>query len=806
MPFWTTTSQFVIPTIEEALFGEFTKKRHHRLISSYIFNESIEWSKIKLTEILKKVSAAPTTPLLMLFSEICKGKSMEVEHLCGIYAKDHTASAASSTNPPAWTPRFKMPDNAALVKNYTYWATVWIRINCTYALLEYSENLKHVKATQFMNAHIPVIRYLDSLDDPSDECITIQLVCSLYQKLGKSRFDEDRNLIKIDTTRIQVRSYPLEILEQRFPQFIWRPNDVKSANLKHLQDAGYWLNQPDNHFITACLSIMVQCRDLHREETDMNVRDHLWFYHCCFLDVVAAAAAGGTGAAQFASQLLFPYDSRCFTGYDLPDAFHVLSSIPLWGEQLVPTFPLGKFIQKSLPFAGARRTLIDTTDKTVTNDTAFWKLFSSLFYCMLIDTYPEYITRNRERCFDLQKLLAITKLVGDREVLKETLARKSFKTPQNADTFNKENDKGCYIVFTAFRLWLLMIVQGQHHYQEAISGCLDWKLFTEETISMASVIRRESQIDARDVFAVPRETLKAVKNKVYRYRKSNVVDTVLGNLMDGLEKQLFKELDEWTLHLGGSAATPPLPPQLGIPSQSKFIAQFVVSSLKYEIPNDIKTNLLNILIHVPKDMWIDPLTLSIMRLPEYGGITEFPLAMIVKLIDIYFEGGAKPKEFEHIIALFDTGIEFKIISWFFHVLHILDGVDFELLLDKQVEKIDVAMMSTRYVLYPGQALPMTAYNVFFTICCGKIKTLLGPSCYGHEDIAYDAVRKVYVCAKSHKKVQSYNTDDFAFSEYERVKKQARKQRKDFNFMPCKDNPVLCIDLRGFMLIWGRDTR
>lgn len=762
---------------------------------------------------------------LCQFSDICRGRFIEIDkflasppdlqtlywRLSRKYPKrdfnprlDPTGGESTNVNPPAWTPRLKMPCD---LRRYTYWATVWIRINCTSSLLEYIENLKHVKATQFMNAHIPIIRYLDSLDDPSDECINIQLVCSLYQRLGKSRFDEDRNLIKIQTTRIQLRLYPLQILEKRYPDLIWRPNDITSANIGKIKDAGYWIETKD-HFLIACLSIMVQCKELHKVEEDMKVRDHLWFYHCCFLDTVSIYAANG-GPSGPSGHLMFPYDSRCFTAYDLPEAFHVFSSIPLWGEQLIPTFPLGKFIQKSLPFAGARRTLINETDKNITSNDTFWKLFSSLFYCMLIDTYPEHISRNRNRCFDLQRLLAITQLVGNREALKETLARKSFKNSANADTFNKENDKGCYIVFTAFRLWLLMLVDCQDHYKQAIKNCLDWNIFTNETVSMATTIRNDSDYNIKDVFVKPRDILKGAKTVVYRYRKSNVVDTVLDNMMEGLEKQLFKELDEWeTGGESGAAAGAAAgePPPLGIPTQSKFISQLVVSSLKYEIPPTIKTNVLNLLIHVPKSKWIDPLTLSIMRMPDYGGITEIPIILILKLIDIYFNNSAKPKDFEHIISLFDTGVEFKIVSWFFHVLHILDGVDFELLLEKQTAQIDMAMMTTRYVLYPGQVLPMTAYNVFFTICCGKIKTLFGSNAYGHEDIAYDSTRRVYICAKSHKKAVLYNSDDFAFSEFDRVKKQVRKQRKDFNFMPCQNNPVLCIDLRGFMLIWGRDER
>ncbi len=47
---------------------------------------------------------------------------------------DPSGGESINVNPPAWTPRMKMPPPEVL-KRYTYWAIVWIRINCTYALL-----------------------------------------------------------------------------------------------------------------------------------------------------------------------------------------------------------------------------------------------------------------------------------------------------------------------------------------------------------------------------------------------------------------------------------------------------------------------------------------------------------------------------------------------------------------------------------------------------------------------------------------------------------------------------------------------
>ncbi len=766
MPYWMNCSVFEIPTIEESLLLEFSKKRHHCSISSYIFRDSIEFSRLKLQAWINDPNftlkiASNITRSRIEIQRYLDNPQEHMLHFATVYPqRDYisttTVSGSPEQNPPAWTPRM----NPLNLKDYSYFAAVYIRINCTQSLLEYCGDFKHEKAIRFMNAHIPVVRYLDSLDDPSDAAINIQLLCSLYERLGTSRFDEDRNLIHVQTERFQVRMYPLQILEHKFPQYKWRLEQIDSANPKAIEDASYGMsNMLINPFLLASLSIMVQCKELHKKEEDVQVRDALWFYHLCFLDYVSGDPTGPP------HPLIYPFDNRCFTGYDLPDVFHTLTGLTLCGEQVVPFSPVGKFIQKSLPFAGARRTLIDQTEKILNTDEAFWKLFSSIFYCMLIDTYPEKVSKNRHRCFDLKRLITMQNLVTNKDILKESLARKSYKSS------NKENDKGCYIVFTAFRLWMILMAHDQRHFQEAIHSCIDWTLFEEQIVEMAAKIRET--FGGEDVFAEAREYLsknsKNSKTRVYRYRKSNAIDTILEKLMESLEKQLFKEL-EYAI-----------------------------------VPDVVKENILNTMIRVPKSEWLSPLCLSILRTPELGGISEFAVALTLKLIDIYFNS-AKPQEFDRFVALYDTEVEFKVISWYFHVLNIINKIDFEPLPERTIEQIDEAMMTVRYVLYPGQTLPMSVYSVFFTICCGKIKTLTDFNAYGHENIAYDMNRNIYVCAKAQKKVSLYNSEDFGFSEFEKQKKNARKQRKDFNYMPCKDNPVLRISLRGFMLIYDKDQR
>lgn len=761
LPFNFTETQFHILTIEETLFGEFTKKQMHKKIAQCIFNKSIEESRKMLLEWLHHPDFK-----LNVISDICKSRFIEIDdylksgdkqlisELCKRYPKhDFNLSlnvnyGNTDYNPPVWTARKELLNQNTCL--FSYFSTVWIRVNVTMALLEYYENITHEKALMFINAHIPVVRYLDSLECPSDEHINIHTLCNLYEPLGESRFDSDRNSIIVTHNTVRSRKYPLEILKVRYPNHKWNIETIE-PNLKTIRDEGYMIFDNPGPVLIACLAVMVQCKILHKTEEDMEVRDALWFYHLCFMDFVG----GNHSTEQNAFHSLYPYDNRCFTGYDLPDILHTIFLMPLWNKDNSPDFALGKFIQKSLPFAGARRTLINQTDKNIENDPMFWKLFSSLFYCLLMDTFPEHISKNRERCFDLKRLLQIMNFVTDKEILKESLARTNFKG--SVVNFNKENDKGCFIVFTVVRMWLIMNLHNQKHYIDGIKECMDFKTFESHVCDMAKKIR-SSDFTQKDVFAEAREYLnKNTKNSsktiIYRYRKTNVAST--------LSEQMCKKL------------------------------------VDFDIPTEIKQNILNYVIRMKKDEWLTPLSLSIMRDPRFGGISEFTVMAILKLIDIYYKS-AKPKDIENCIKIFEDSNDFKIVTWYFHVVTIIDVIDFDPLTIGMIEKIDNALMTVKFVLCPGQYLPLSVFDVFFTICCGKLKTLIGFNEYGSEGIAYDIDSKNYQCAKIHKKIiTNYKDFDFIFEQ----KKETKKKQKDFNLIPCKNNPVLNISIRGFVLIY-----
>jgi hypothetical protein len=686
---------------------------------------------------------------LKVILDICKSKFIEIDdylkapnksviaELCKRYPKRefnlslNPNGGNTDYNPPVWSSFIDFD------MNYTYWATIWIRINCTMALMEYSDNIQHEKGLLFINSHLPIARYLDSLPDPSDNHINLQAL--QYQ----SQLYSDRNIIKVSVSKIRVRKYPLEILESSYPSYKWRIETIK-PDLDLIRREGYYME--GSEVLTACLAVMVQCKILHKTEQDMTIRDALWFYHLCFMDFVFNYPD---------TDNLYPYDNRCFTGYDLPDIFHVISLIPLWNKRNSPDFELGKFIQKSLPFAGARRTLINQTVSNMENDPTFWKLFSALFFCLLMDTYPEHISKNRNRCFDLKRLLDIMRFVTNKSVLKESLARTQFK--DSVVNFNKENDKGCFIVFTVVRMWVVMNIHNQRHYIDGVKSCVDFDLFESHVCEMAKKIR-DSDFTVEDVFSEAREYLnKNTKNSsktvIYRYRKDSVANT--------LSEQMSKKLTD------------------------------------FEISLDIKQNLLNNIIRMRREDWLSPLSLSIMRDPRFGGVSQFTIMAVLKLIDIYYKS-AKPKDIENCMKIFENTEDFKIVTWYFRVVSTIDLIDFDPLTLDMLYQIDNALMTAKFVLCPGQPLPLSVFDIFFTICCKKLKTLTGVNEYGSEGIAYDIITKNYQCAKIHKKaVQNYKNADYVLEQ----KKETKKKQKDFNLLPCKNNPVLSISIRGFMLIY-----
>lgn len=208
----------------------------------------------------------------------------------------------------------------------------------------------------------------------------------------------------------------------------------------------------------------------------------------------------------------------------------------------------------------------------------------------------------------------------------------------------------------------------------------------------------------------------------------------------------------------------------------------MIGRLSVELPVQSKTEILNALVHIPRWEWLGLSALSILRVDKFGGISDASIQLILDLITLYYDPLAKSKQFNQILDKFNLW-DFKVLTWYFYIINTLNSVNFDLFYFK-----------TPFI-----------NEVYFTICCKKIKTIEDQK-FSHINVAFDLSRNLYICDKSNKKISVNNLDDLGFSEMEIQKKTNRKQQKDFNSIPCKDNPVFCIVLNGFMLVQNKMNR
>lgn len=708
--------------IEETLLGGHLEQKE---LASRLFHLTIEESRQKLLPWIQHPAFSP-----YVFMELCKSNpTIRVEQ----YLENPFPINVSSNLPPAWTPQRRILGD---FHKYSYWCTVFLRVNC-------------VKHMGFANAHLEAVKILDSMEDPSDEALGESLQ-GKYRPLGPTQSDRDRNLIATETRQVCLRETPLVILKREYPDLCWTYEEA-AGNEEWGGLPPHFSFPSLNPVYRTCRFLMNQCATLFPQAKSIEVRDALWFYHGCFLDYICNFKED----EHWMPLELYPFDTRCFTAYDLPNAFHLLSSAGMVSED---SSILLKFMQKSLPFAGARRTLITQTVKSLSSH---WNLFSSLFYCMLLDMYPG----REERNFDLDRLIRARELACNLQQLTAALNR--------TDLSAKENDKGCYIVFTAFRLWMCMMAHNQKHFQEGV--IIDWESFAQQTDEMARIIGSSDIFNRADPFGEARELLsrssKNPKIKVYRYKPISCIETILEKMMLILEKDIYKT-------------------QMDVMNTTQRV----------------KENILNALIHAPREEWLNPVTVSMLLHPRFGGVRRTTVESILKLVESH-ERSTKPQVFDNILKRQLHAADFNVVCWYFHVLSILNKVEFRPLSSSHMNQVDWAMAHVRFKLFPGQSLPLEAYNVFFSICCGKIKTLTGSSVYGHKNMAFDANRNYFICSKAQKRVEqdfvAYEEEDDDDPEEVLDNKTARKQRKRFNLLPCGNNPVFPVSLRGFMLIYDK---
>ena len=122
------------------------------------------------------------------------------------------------------------------------------------------------------------------------------------------------------------------------------------------------------------------------------------------------------------------------------------------------------------------------------------------------------------------------------------------------------------------------------------------------------------------------------------------------------------------------------------------------------------------------------------------------------------------------------------------------------------------MRTVRYCLHPEEPLSDNVYRVFYSLCCGKIQSLPVGELpknrtqrkFGTMKVSYDPPTQNYVCVRKVKKTPSkaskVTTGPVHDKQVKKIlSKEATKERKKDNTLPCKGQPVIPIDIYGYAL-------
>ncbi len=704
---------------------------------------------------------------------------------------------------------------------YSLHRTVWYRVNVTLILLDtvkkcFGKNkLLELKYQQFSKAHLACVQYLDSLDDPSDD--NIDMTKLVYTPLGTSNYNDDKDMFKVKKIMRQVRPTPLEMIRpvfsDRFPY--WTVEEVVHAYRTDKIDVTQftpfiddeWAPIPSatmqTHSIYLAIVFLLNQirRCMNDPATSSQLRDALWIYYAGFTEVfyfnvvngmsdetlltpIGAKQQRGGGMTQ--SDHLSPWelyasnaDTRAYHSGDLPDLFHVLNGIPLWGEQDTPNYRLGKIYQKSLPFACQRRHLIKLITATINEDEAFWRLFSKLFWTFLSGLYPGELGIG-DTFMSMRDLLRIKELTDTKEALIHALTvNQPGPNPKSSGA-----NGGPLVVFLAFRLHILYMASYNRTYVRYAEKCVDWSYFKQNTIELVKLVR-ETSLFPDDPFGQARKllskTVKSPNTRVHRFRRRSDAVCITEHLNETLEKLIIKDKharlsDTVTLRAISleedqnkkladfQALMKDFEGNINMQNLHEMVLQRIAINQRavefyenaFERGKEVKSAILNILIRLPPRERLTVEAFSLLTLPQYGGISFSSVQKMCRLTHIYFDN-AVPKDFRQCIDTIDAR-EYVIICFYFNMVSLLEKITFKQLDADTVERTERAMQTVRYHMYPGQKLPDDVYNVCVSLCCQKICNLKGYGKYGSKKVAFNMESQSFVCS-SGKSLKASIQDD-----------------------------------------------
>ena len=689
---------------------------------------------------------------------------------------------------------------------YTYIISIWVRVNVA-ALINNSSNsfffnnpYTRDKLQRFCDSHLPIVRYLDGLDNPRDDLLDKGVLRGLWKNgAGPSYYGEDEGLIKVKgRVELELLRRPLEVLRDYLEEVDLNPERVDTADylfseyhydpireqvLDSENDDGYELYK-------GCIIVMQTLVDFQVDCPSTEASDAAHSYYVAFMDLFAHAldhqeyrylsdayliGRGMPGALGVTPWQLFnPYfsDTRAFHAGDLPDMFGTLTDIPLRGEQHKPAFLTAKVFQKCLPFCGQRRVLIKVVRDYTRESPAFWRLFSKVFWCLLAGMYPG--DKVRPKMEELLRIRQLTDTATARELLGNALQIGEY-------------EGSAMVVFTAFRRYLTYMAAENEYYKVESSKCIDWAGLEVDTLKMAELVRGSNLLPA-DAFGRARILLSKMgannsKIDVYRYRKTSCIKMLAGHCNTILEKLIYQSHRDWSADKALLAKVDPSKmshkqartlikgsyvleqglkaddvPLMTLVSRLEKEIEWNLTMLERDIELEHKENLLNVLFKVPIKDRLKALSFSLMRLPKYGGVSMTTIEVMSLLVDNYYNKNAAPRKFLAQLRRL-TVYDFKLVCCYFNMLLRLDKINFVVWDANTVQRIDKAMLNRRNVLFPGQVLPKHSFNVIIKLCCQRIATFKGRSFFGHRRVAYDINERYLVCSEKKGKKGGDDDDD-----------------------------------------------
>ncbi len=211
--------------------------------------------------------------------------------------------------------------------------------------------------------------------------------------------------------------------------------------------------------------------------------------------------------------------------------------------------------------------------------------------------------------------------------------------------------------------------------------------------------------------------------------KMKFKDTVLGaHLYSAQKEACFASLESFSQLLEASIE----------------VAKDAIYFYKRLLEVKYKAPLLNLLIRMEPHERMTHKAFSILTLPEYGGVSEECISLLCDLVRIYHQK-AVPKEFKQRIDRLSMP-HFMVACYYFNMVATLEKINFIPLDAETTRRTDLAIMTRRHHLFPGQEVPDSVYNVSVALCCEKICTLMGFGKNGDKRVAYDIEKQAFVCA------------------------------------------------------------